>query len=184
MMSSVYFDPVPSLSTERLQLRQLNVQDDGDLFSLRSNELVNQYLNRPQTVSIEDAREFIRKIIKAVENKTSFYWAICLKNDPGLIGTICIWNIDEEQKKAEIGYELLPSFQGKGLMQEAIVNVIDFGFNQLELSTIEAWTVKDNASSIKLLERNGFKKDFEAEQKLDRSVEGDELVIYSLERHE
>jgi ribosomal-protein-alanine N-acetyltransferase len=180
MMPSVHFDTFPSITTERLVLRQLTMQDDADLFSLRSNEQVNQYLDRPKTLSVEDAREFIRKILTGVENSKWFYWALCLKTDPALIGTICIWNIDAKQSKAEIGYELLPSFQGKGLMQEAIVNVIDFGLQQLQLAKIEAWTVNGNIQSIKILERNGFKRDIDAEKKIDRSIEGDNAVIFSL----
>lgn len=60
--------------------------------------------------------------------------------------------------KAEIGYELLPDFQGKGIMQEAISKVIDFGILHIGLNSIEAYTHSKNQSSTRLLEKFNFKK--------------------------
>jgi ribosomal-protein-alanine N-acetyltransferase len=57
---------------------------------------------------------------------------------------------------AEIGYELLPPYQGKGIMREAVENIISFGFNNMLLKTITAWPMPQNESSVKLLERSGF----------------------------
>ena len=59
--------------------------------------------------------------------------------------------------KAEIGFELSPAYQGKGIMKEAIPPVIDFAFNELELKTIEGEVAKENQRSIRIMEKNGFK---------------------------
>jgi ribosomal-protein-alanine N-acetyltransferase len=90
-----------------------------------------------------------------------------------------LWNFSTQGGKAEIGYELLPQFHGKGIMQEAFSKVIEFGLENLQLNSIEAWTVQQNINSIRLLERNHFKRDFELEKTIDRAVEGIDLVIYS-----
>jgi ribosomal-protein-alanine N-acetyltransferase len=55
-----------------------------------------------------------------------------------------------------IFYVLHPLFQGRGLMQEAMIIVIDYGFRAMHLHSIEANVNPDNAASIKLLERNNF----------------------------
>jgi len=141
-------------------------------FSLRNNEVVNQYLGRPKATSTAGAIAFIDKITNGIANNESMYWVICFKDDLQLIGTICTWNIDIEKDTAEIGYELLPSFHGKGIMQEALTAVIDFGFNSMQLKSITAHTVPGNIASSKLLERNNFKLIGEA---------GEE-IIYQLER--
>ena len=106
-METINLTPFPNLSTERLTLRQLNLQDDNEIFFLRSDERVLKYLVIPKANSIEEARAFIHKI-----NNGSAYWAICLKNETKLIGTICFWNISKEENKAEIGYVLHPGYQG------------------------------------------------------------------------
>ena len=154
------------LSTERLILRPLEIQDDQEIFFLRSDEEVNKYLVAPIAKSIEDARAFIKKINTGISNNDCAYWGITLKNNNKLIGTICIWNISLEENKAEIGYVLHPDLQGKGLMQEAIVKVIDYGFEIMKLRYLEAVLNPDNAKSIALLKRNGF----EYEGELDNAV--------------
>jgi ribosomal-protein-alanine N-acetyltransferase len=60
--------------------------------------------------------------------------------------------------KAEIGYELLPDFQGKGIMQEAASKVIKFGVQYIGLNSIEAYTHSKNEKSTRLLEKLNFKK--------------------------
>ena len=176
------FSPFPELFTERLLLRQLNRKDEEEIFELRSNDVVNKYLDRPKAKSMKDAEEFIERINFGINSHQSFFWAICFRDQPKLIGTICLWNFSEEENKAEIGYELLPTFHGKGIMQEAVSKVIEFGFQTVQLVTIEAWTAGQNENSIKLLERNHFKRDFEQENKIDRAKEGPDTVIYSLSK--
>ena len=56
-----------------------------------------------------------------------------------------------------MGYDLSPIFQGQGIMNEATMKVLDFGFNKLHLDKIEAFTNKQNERSKKLLFRNNFK---------------------------
>ena len=85
--------------------------------------------------------------------------AITLKQDLILIGTICIWKIVKEHYRAEIGYVLHPGYQGKGIMQEAMTVILNYGFKTMKLHSIEANVNPNNRSSIKLLKRNGFKQE-------------------------
>jgi ribosomal-protein-alanine N-acetyltransferase len=121
----------PELQSIRLKLRSLEDKDLTALYALRSNEKVNRYLDRPPARSVEDAQAFISKIRDGIAGNQSFYWAITLKDQPGLIGTICIWNLSVDRKTAELGYELHPDYQGKGYMQEAITLVIRFAFDRI-----------------------------------------------------
>lgn len=174
------FSPFPQLVTDRLILRQLSLNDAEEVFILRSDETVNKYLARPRATTIDDAKAFIERINLAIDTNHSIFWAICFIGDPKLIGTICLWNFSEEENKAEIGYELLPQFHGKGIMQEAFLKVVEFGFQNLRLHSIEACTTLQNKSSIKILERNYFIRDYDLENKIDRAIEGPDLIIYSL----
>ncbi|MBK7500455.1 MAG: GNAT family N-acetyltransferase [Ignavibacteriales bacterium] len=174
------FSPFPVLKTERLVLRKLSLDDAEEIFFLRSDEKVNKYLDRPRATSIEDAHNFINKTNHAIENNECIDWAITFKDDSGLIGSICLWNLNEEENKAEVGYELLPDFQGKGIAQEALSAVITFGFEVMKLKTIEAYTHKENLKSTKLLEKFNFKRDLAAESKIDFSVDNQDTVVFSL----
>jgi ribosomal-protein-alanine N-acetyltransferase len=98
-----------------------------------------------------------------IENNGGVYWAIVYKQENRLIGTICMFSFNIEESRAEIGYELLPAFQGKGLMHEAINEVLNYASSILHIQTLEAWSHKHNESSIALLTQNEFKRDLQAE---------------------
>jgi len=174
------FTPFPELLTKRLLLRQLAITDVSAIFSLRSSENVNKYLDRPRANSLDDARSFIERIVFGNSNDHWIYWAICFRDQPELMGTICLWNFSGQHRKAEIGYELLEQYQGQGIMQEAFSAVVPFAFEALQLNLIEAWTVRQNDKSIKILQRNHFERNSELEDKMDRAKEGPDCVIFSL----
>jgi ribosomal-protein-alanine N-acetyltransferase len=171
------------LKTERLVLRQLLPADGAALVTLRSNETVNQYLDRQANTTPDEAQQFINKITKSVSNNASVYWVIASKETNHLIGTICYWNIVAEEDTAEIGYELHPDFHGKGIMQEAISIVIDFGFTEMNLKTITAFLLHANIPSIKLLERNNFRPDITGKYKDDNDESLKGYVVYVLEKN-
>ena len=179
-MITVSFSPFPVLTTERLLLRQLSTTDTQEIFLLRSDDNVNEFLDRKKAVSLDDARDFIDRINNGVQKDESILWAIVPKNENKLVGTICIWNLAREEDKAEIGYELLPGSQGKGYMQEAIAHVIGFGLQTMKLKKIEACLRSDNVRSLKLLEANKFLRDIEAEMTMDPHDKAMNMVIYSL----
>jgi len=164
---------LPVLTTARLKLRQVTLDDDQEIFIMRSNNEVNKLVGRKNCESIEEARDFIRKIT-ATEDKTGYYWAIDLISSNSLAGTICLFNFDDAKKKCEMGFELLPDFQGQGIMKEAAERVIDFVFQILNLNEIDGYTHPANSKSIKILERLKFRKLPESDQVVS------EYIIYSL----
>lgn len=160
-MLNLSFSPFPNLTTERLRLRRLTINDANEVLLLRSDERVNKFIDRPKAITIDDAISFIHKIENGVANNESVYWAITKKEEDTLIGTICLWNISKEDERAEIGYELHPDLQGKALMQEAICKVVEYGFYTMNLKVITAEVNKDNIRSIKLLEKTNFISDLD-----------------------
>lgn len=144
------------INTERLRLRQLKDTDAPGIMAIRSNPQINKYLGRSNNCSPDDALAFIGKISDLVAGGNGFYWAITLKENDEPIGTICYWNLDPAEAKAEIGYELHPDYQGRGYMTEALNAVVSFGFKALNFELITACPVEDNLDSARLLERNGF----------------------------
>jgi ribosomal-protein-alanine N-acetyltransferase len=142
----------PVLTTERLTLRQLADSDVQEIFLLRSDILINKYLGRQPSQTLEDALEFIEKVKK---NSLS-YWAIAQKRTQKLLGTICLYDMSEELKRCEIGYELLTEYQGKGIMREAAKEIIEYSIHTLGMKTIDAYTHKDNQNSTNLLKELKF----------------------------
>jgi len=179
-MLQLNFNAFPELFTERLVLREISAADVKEVFQLRSDKNVMQFLDRPLAQSTDDAMALIQKIAAGHEKNENITWAITLQNQPELIGTIGFWRIDKENYRAEIGYLLHPGQQGKGLMQEAIATVLKYGFQTIKLHSVEANVNPANNASIKLLEKNKFVK--EAHYKENYFYDGKFLdsAIYSL----
>lgn len=153
------FKPFPEIKTERLFLRKIKESDCEDILFLRSDKTVNKFIERPEnrrTKNITDAIKFIKEINEGIVNNTTISWGITLKDNHKIIGTICLWNFSKNNKTAEVGYDLNPICQRKGIMSEALTQIIDFGLIELNLEKIEAFTHTENEDSKKLLEKNRF----------------------------
>jgi [ribosomal protein S5]-alanine N-acetyltransferase len=156
-MLSPNFSPFPEMATERLILRQMTLADAPALQRLRSNEDVMKYINRPLTRTIQEAETWIGMVIEALAKNDGISWCISLKESrEEHVGNIGLWRIDKENYRAEIGYMLEPSLQGKGIMYEALQKVIDYGFTHMKLHSIEAQIDPRNAASAALLKKADF----------------------------
>lgn len=170
----------PLLQTERIVLRELSETDVDEIFFLRSDAQVLKYLDREPAASKEKALSWIRLVNTAQKENNSLQWAICLKDNPQLIGTFCFWNVQKEHYRAEIGYSLHPQWQGKGIMSEAMKLALDYGFKEIKFHSLEANVNPNNTASINVLLRHKFVK--EAHFRENYYYEGKFLdsAIYSL----
>ena len=155
-METINFTPFPVLTTNRLTLRQLTIEDKQNIFVLRSDPKINKYLEREASKTIEDAIDFINKINDNNKNNNSIYWTISLTSTKEFVGTICLFDFSFENNSCEIGYELMSNFQGQGIMKEAVDVVIAYAFQKLRLQKIVAFTHNENLNSIKLLTKCNF----------------------------
>lgn len=159
-MLHLNFSPFPELKTERLLLRKLTSADSGEMFFLRSDDRVMQYIDREKTKSVEEAESFIQKINVSVDANETIMWAIALLTEPAvLIGTICYWRMHPEHYRAEVGYVLHPGYWNRGIMKEALLAVIGYGFETMNLHSIEAHINPENIASGKVLEKTGFERE-------------------------
>ncbi|SFN08044.1 ribosomal-protein-alanine N-acetyltransferase [Chryseobacterium oleae] len=144
------------LETERLILKNINETHVEDILKIRGNEVTNQFVKRNSPKNNYDALQFILTIKERTQNNQTVYFGIAYKDQPNLIGTICLWNFSEDRKTAEVGYELLPDYHRKGIMSEALKAVLDHGFNELHLREIIAITSQFNENSKGLLLKHHF----------------------------
>lgn len=142
--------------TDRLILRTLTEFDSFEVLGIRSHPVINQFLHRDSPKNTFEALDFILNIQRKSANGEIFFLGIALQNKPELIGTICLWNFSGDRKTAELGYELLPEYHGKGIMSEAVTFILNYGFEDLKASKIEAFTNKNNLNSIQLLQKFNF----------------------------
>lgn len=155
-MLPLNFTPFPELATTRLRLAQMLLSDAPALFTMRSDKEVMKYIDRPLAKTVADAEALIKVVTALLDKNDGITWGIFLKEENTLMGTIGFWRIQKEHYRAEIGYLLHPSLQGKGIMQEAMTAVLKYGFDSMHLHSVEAVVNPSNNPSIKLLQKNGF----------------------------
>lgn len=93
------------------------------------------------------------------EDQTGRRWEITLKTEDTVIGSCGYFNYKLQHRRAEIGYELSREYWAKGIASEAVQAILNYGFEQVRLHRIEALIDPPNKTSLKLVERLGFKKE-------------------------
>jgi ribosomal-protein-alanine N-acetyltransferase len=179
-MKPFSFLPFKNLGSSRLLLRRITPADVNKIFALRSNTEVMKYVARPLCRNLDDAMALIEMIEKKLETNEGINWAITLKGNNSLIGFIGHYRIKWEHFRSEIGYMVAPDFQGKGIITEAIKLVVDYGFSEMNMHSLEAVIDPKNIASARALEKNNFIK--EAHFKENEFFDGRFInsVVYSL----
>ena len=158
-MLNINFEPFPNLETNRLLLRRLENSDVKEVFALRSNPSTMKFIPRPLVKNDEEALEHIAMINAKIDNNEGINWAITIKGNPNLIGIIGHFRIQPQNYRAEIGYMILPEYHGQGIVAEAIKEVVRYGFEEINLHSIEAIIDPNNLASERVLQKNGFVKE-------------------------
>lgn len=174
------FTPFPVLETENLILRQINLEDDNQVFEIRSNSETMKFIPRPLAETIEDAQKFINDCNASIEKNDLINWAITLKKDNKLIGMIGFFRLQPENFRGEVGYILNPSYHGKGIMKEALDKALNYGFENLKFHSVEAVIDPQNNASEKLLIKANFKKEAHFKENFFYKGEFLDTVIYSI----
>ncbi len=172
------------LETGRLLLRMFREDDADDMLRCRGDGRVAEYqLWDPYTR--EDAEQFI-SAYKSILPGTPGTWsglAVELKGTGQFIGD-CALRVDENGETGEIGFNLMPEFQGRGYATEAVRRLLEYAFRELNLQTVAAVMDADNRGAINLCQRLGLRQN----KLLRGSVRykgrlGDE-VVYIINREE
>lgn len=180
-MLTLNFTKFPELETERLMLREHKLSDAEVLYAMRTNETVMKYIDRERPKDLIEIKTFISTFNEGFENGDNLAWVISLKENPNhMIGSIGYWRTDYANHRAEIGYMLHPDYWRKGIISEALIKTITFGFEEMNLHTIKANINIGNDASRQILIKHGFVK--EAHFKQDYYFRGQFLdsEIYGL----
>lgn len=145
------------LSTERLSLSKITLNEAGFIHELMNDKDWIQNIGDRGIHSIEDAENHIReRFFKSYETYGFGFYVIRLKSSGKEIGTAGL--IDREGIEGiEIGYGLLPAYRGKGYAFEATEAIYNYAKNELKLEKIVAIVAPHNDKSIFLLERLGLR---------------------------
>ncbi len=148
-----------TIISQRLLLRPWKKSDINDLYEITKTENILNMLGLNRHLNIEEAQELL---IKYINGKNAF--AIIMQDNGKVIGNIALntsfVNSDENLKHLnakELVYLLAKDYWGKGIMPEAVNEIINYSFNTLQLDALTCGHFAINANSKKVIEKCGFK---------------------------
>lgn len=116
----------PQLETKRVILRRFTAEDLDDVFTLYSDETVNEFLPWFPHESKEKSQKHLNNILlKEYERPVAYCYAIELKETTKVIGFVILHNINTEIGYGDIGYALMKEYWGRGLVAECCMAVIE-----------------------------------------------------------
>ena len=174
----------PTLETDRLILREITKEDSEAIFSSFSNDEVTRYYGQDPFVNIGEAEKIIDIFATNYVEKRGIRWGIQRKDNGKIIGTIGFHAWFHKHKRAEIGYEIQPDYWRKGYTQEAILKIISYGFEEMDLTRIGAVVFTENEASIKLLTKIGFQKEGLLKDYMYQNGKPHDTYIYSLVKND
>jgi len=129
------------------------------MHTVYSDEVAMAYWSNAPARTIEESRHLVTRDVEAMEKGLALFWAIEWKDTGAVIGKCVLWQYDENNQRAEVGYILNRQYWRMGLMSETLVVMIDYAFSGLGLHRLEADTDVNNTASLALLEKLGFQRE-------------------------
>ena len=139
-----------------LQFRDFSAADLPVIARAMDDVQVTQFygLETEQTDAQAIAREQLDWYNTLQADKEGWWQAICV--DKQVVGAIGVYDRDEDGDSAELGYWLLPSHWGQGVMRKALPQWLPLAFDKLKLHSVVAYVEPENMASTKLLAATGF----------------------------
>ncbi len=154
-----------NIQTSRLIIRDHIEEDIDFLHKLLSDEKTMYYLPDIKTNTMDESKENLYVAIKEskLEKRTKYFFAITIKETNDYVGEIgfTVTTDSKHGKIVELGYFVMPSYWGKGIVTEATKGVIDYTFNNTDVIKIETGCIKDNIGSEKVMKKVGMIKEAE-----------------------
>jgi len=145
------------LETERLIMRPWQDSDAASLYKYASDDRVGPIAGWPVHQSEEESLEIIRTVFSHPE-----VYAVTLKEDNVAIGMVGLLigkdsNFDIAANEAEVAYWIGVPFWGKGLIPEAVKELVRHAFEDLKMAALWCGYFAENEQSFKAQAKCGFK---------------------------
>lgn len=182
MLPDVEF--LPTIPTERLQLRWLTPGDIPALTAVFGDPAVCRYLSRPALRDRAAAEALHHEIVSCFAARSLFQWGIAERRTNVVVGTCTLAALSPEHRRAEVGFALARAMWGRGYITETLPALLGFAFETLDLRRLEADVDPRNQHSIRALARVGFVREGCLRERYHVSGELQDAELYGLLRRD
>lgn len=152
-------DELPRISGRKVTLRWLKQQDAPAILTIFGDPEVMKFWSSPPLLNLAGATELIEEIHHLFRSRRLFQWGIYLRETEELLGTCTLFHLDLTHRRAEVGIALGTKAWGRGFATEALGLLLGFAFGTLDLHRVEADVDPRNERSLRLFERQGFRRE-------------------------
>jgi ribosomal-protein-alanine N-acetyltransferase len=147
----------PILTTHRLRLRQFEMHDAPGMHECFGDAEAMRYWNSPPCETLAETEKMLIGLRKTTSHYSYLSWAICRQSDDQCIGMVNYHHREQRNRRLELAYIIAPAHQRKGFGTEAVETVLAYCLARLAAHRIEALIHPDNAGSIRIVEKLGFR---------------------------
>ena len=171
------------LGSERIVLRRIEVEDYKQMYeNWACKEECSKYFPWSAVTDIEVYKKRVLTWVDNYKDDLYFNWLIVRKDTKEAIGIINLHNVDEQSGAAETSYILAPDHWGNGLMTEAVRRVLQYAFEELELSRVCADVFAGNVASEKVLEKCGFQCEGVIKERYEKDGIRIDAILYGIHK--
>ncbi len=151
------------IETKHLILREIVIEDTGDMYRLDSNPIVHEYLGKKPIACMGRARHYIDYIRMQYTKYGIGRWAAIEKSSGDFIGwTGLKMNFEETMNGHtnfyDIGYRFMPEYWGKGYATESSIAARDYFFEHFPNTKLCGMAELGNRASCRILEKIGLER--------------------------
>jgi ribosomal-protein-alanine N-acetyltransferase len=166
------------LTTSRMRMRPIVQEDVDALHALWTDPDVRRYLWDDRIIPRETVEDIVAQSLATFDADGFGFFALELAEHNGPLIGFCGHRRAESGADIELLYGIHPTYWGEGLVAEAALEVLKFGFEACGFDRVIAATDTPNQQSVRVLQKLGMTFDCR------REFHGLDTVFYSMTRSE
>lgn len=144
---------------KNVTLRGLELSDIDELLMYWNTKRFMDYSGRITIMSQEEGKEWIRKTWEERKKGEAYTFGIITNDDTSYIGNIRLKILNNISRRADISIGIFnPEYRNKGLGSESLILLITFGFDTLNLLSMELRVFNNNNRAIAVYKKLGFRE--------------------------
>jgi len=151
-----FYQQMPNLTTQRLLLRKLRMEDAQDYFTFAGDPRVTRYLRWGPHASLQETQSYLQSVLEGYRQGTDGPWGIELVEEGRLVGSIHLMDLDPSDLKADVGVVVNAQYWRRGIGSEALQRVLAFSLTELHLQRIQVFAITGNIAACQMMEKCGM----------------------------
>lgn len=171
---------MPTIETPRLIMRRLTLRDAADIYAYSRDEEVARHVLWSAQQDVSEAKDYLRYMIKRYRADEPSSWGIVEKKSGHVVGTIGYMDYSMDNASVEVGYSLAHWLWNTGYMSEALLRVIAYTFDAMDINRIEAQHELTNPASGRVMQKCGMRREGVLRQRLYNKGRFVDVALYAI----